>query len=501
VRLSEAVRGLGLAGAAGDAGNASEPAGGDPEVTGVAHDSRRVEPGDLFVALVGQRFDGRRFVADAVGRGAVAVVGPPPEAAGAGIPVPWLVTGAPRAALGPLAARVYRHPDREMVMAAVTGTNGKSTVATLLAAIFEAAGRPAGFLGTLGYRFRERTYAGGFTTPEASDLFRTLRAMRDAGAGAVAMEVSSHALAMGRVAGAAFDVAVFTNLSRDHLDYHPDLEDYFAAKKRLFSLLKEGGKAVVNLDDPYGRRLAAELPGALTYGEEGAVAVRQVELDPRGIRGTLVTPRGALPFASRLVGRYNLDNLLAAAAAAEALALPHASIAAALAAEGPVPGRMELIDRGQPFPVYIDYAHTDAALTAALRSTRELTGTREVAVVFGCGGDRDPGKRPLMGRVAGELADLPVATSDNPRSEDPLAILAAVEEGLKASGNRRYRIIPDRRQAIRAAISEAGPGWTVLVAGKGHEREQVVGDRKLPFSDLEEVERALEMRYGAAVGR
>jgi len=491
MRLSELVRGLQIVG---------DP-GADPEITGVAHDSRAAAPGDLFVALPGQRFDGRAFAAQAVARGAVAVVGPEPGGAAAGLGVPWLVTAEPRAVLGPLAAHVYGHPDEELILAGVTGTNGKSTVATLIAAILDAAGRPAGFLGTLGYRFGARTYAGGHTTPEASDLFRTLRRMRDDGAAAVAMEVSSHALDMGRVAGVSFDAAVFTNLTRDHLDYHHDLEDYFAAKRKLFDHLKPGGRPAVNVDDPYGRRLAIELPGALTFGEGGDVAARDVELSTAGIRGILSTPRGELPFSSALLGRYNLSNLLAAAAAAEALELPHAAIAAAFAAQRPVPGRMEPVDRGQPFPVFVDYAHTDAALEAALRSAREVVGGGPVAVVFGCGGDRDRGKRPLMGKVAGELADLPIATSDNPRSEDPLAILAAVEQGLAASGNPRYRLIPDRREAIREAILAAAPGWAVLVAGKGHEREQIVGDKKLPFSDLEEIGKALEERFGSAVGR
>ena len=490
MRLSELVRGLAVAG---------DP-GKDPEVTGVAHDSRAVEPGDLFVALPGQRFDGRAFAPAAVAKGAVAVVGPEPGAVAVGLGVPWLIADEPRQVLGPLAARAYGHPDGELILAGVTGTNGKSTVATLIAAILDAAGRPAGFLGTLGYRFGARSYAGGHTTPEASDLFRTLRRMRDDGAAAVAMEVSSHALAMGRVGGASFDAAVFTNLTRDHLDYHRDLEDYFAAKRKLFDHLKPEGRAAVNVDDSYGRRLAAELPDALTFGEGGDVQARSVELSTAGTRGVLATPRGDLPFTSALLGRYNLSNLLAAAAAAEVLELPHAAVATAFAAQRPVPGRMEPVDRGQPFPVFVDYAHTDAALEAALRSAREVAGGK-VAVVFGCGGDRDAGKRPLMGKVAGELADLPIATSDNPRSEDPLAILAAIEKGLAASGNARYCLIPDRREAIRAAIAAAGPGWAVVVAGKGHEREQTIGDKKLPFSDLEEIGKALEERFGSAVGR
>jgi UDP-N-acetylmuramoyl-L-alanyl-D-glutamate--2,6-diaminopimelate ligase len=496
MRLSELVQGLGLGGPTG-----SDP-GMDPDVTGVAHDSRRVRPGDLFVALPGERFDGRAFAAAAVAAGAVAVVGPDPGSIA--VAVPWLIATspeAPRALLGPLAARAYGHPERELILAGVTGTNGKSTVATLVAAILTTAGRPAGFIGTLGYRFGDKTYAGAHTTPEASDLFRLLRAMRDDGAAAVAMEVSSHALAMGRVDGAQFDAAAFTNLTRDHLDYHADMEDYFATKRRLFDLLKAGRRPAVNVDDPYGRRLAAEIPDALTFGERGEVSARDVAMTTAGIQGVLVTPRGELPFASHLLGGYNLSNLLAAAAVAETLELPPAAIAAAFAGQRPVPGRMEPVDRGQPFAVFIDYAHTDAALDAALRSAREVMGGGKVAVVFGCGGDRDRGKRPIMGRVAGELADLVIATSDNPRSEDPLAILAAVEEGLRASGNASYRLVPDRREAIRAAIAAAGPGWAVVVAGKGHEREQTIGDQKLPFSDLEEIGKALEERFGSAVGR
>jgi UDP-N-acetylmuramoyl-L-alanyl-D-glutamate--2,6-diaminopimelate ligase len=513
MQLSELIRGLPVT-ISGISGISGMTGGGDlaaVDVRGVAHDSRTVEPGDLFAAWRGARHDGSSFAPAALERGAVAVLadGPPPAGTPAPWPTPWLTTEQPRALLGPLASRAYGHPDRELVLAGVTGTNGKSTVATLLAAVLDAAGRPAGFLGTLGYRLGGRAFPGERTTPEASDLFRTLRRMRDAGAAAVAMEVSSHALEQGRVAGAAFDVAVFTNLSRDHLDFHSSMEAYFDAKRRLFDHLKPGARPVVNVEDPWGARLAAELPDALTYGEGGEVHARSASLGARQTRATVATPHGDLEITSPLLGRFNLSNLLAAVAAAEVLGLPHDAVAAALAVQPPVPGRLEPVDRGQPFPAFVDYAHTDAALAAALGAVREIAGDDQrgdetpgrgrVAVVFGCGGERDPGKRPVMGRVAGELADLPIATSDNPRREDPLAILAAVEEGLKQSGNGSYLVVPDRREAIRtavAAVSEGGPGWAVLIAGKGHEDVQVVGDSKLPFSDRDELAQALTERYG-----
>ncbi|MES1210999.1 MAG: UDP-N-acetylmuramoyl-L-alanyl-D-glutamate--2,6-diaminopimelate ligase, partial [Acidobacteriota bacterium] len=353
MRLSEVISGLAGPADRTDRSDPTDPSDltgpASPEISGVSHDSRTVEPGDLYVALVGQKFDGRAFAGQAAERGAAAILGPLPagesdRGAPASLAIPWVAAAEPRDLLGPLAARVYGHPDRELILAAVTGTNGKSTVATLIAAILDAAGIPAGFVGTLGYRFGNRSFPGGHTTPEASDLFRTLRRMRDAGARGVAMEVSSHALAMGRVAGAQFDVGVFTNLTRDHLDYHPDMEDYFAAKRRLFDLLKPGARAVVNLDDLYGRRLATERPDALTFGTSGTgadVAVVESSLDATGTHGVLRTPRGLLTFSSPLLGLYNLANLLAAAAAAEALGLPHDAVVQAFAAQRPIAGRME----------------------------------------------------------------------------------------------------------------------------------------------------------------
>jgi len=464
------------------------------DVTGITHDSRRVEKGDLFVALVGEQCDGRAFAPQAVDRGAAAVLssGPMPS----GFELPWLEAEDPRTLMGPLAARVYGHPDRELAMVGVTGTNGKSTVVELMRAILEAAGRPSGSIGTLGYRFGELIFAAERTTPESSDLFRMLRAMRDAGAEAAAMEVSSHALSLGRVEGAAFDLAIFTNLSRDHFDFHRDFEDYFQAKRRLFGRLKTGGRAVTNIDDAYGRRLAADLPGVLTFGAKGDVAPLEVEMDDRGIRGALATPRGPLEFHTGLLGSYNLENILAAVAGAEALGVDRTATRRALGNARPLSGRLEPVRAGQPFPVLIDYAHTDAALVAALRSVRELSDAR-VMVVFGCGGDRDAGKRVLMGRAAGQLADLAIATSDNPRSEDPMAILSSVEEGLKEGGLAEFEIVPDRREALKRAVALADEDWVVVVAGKGHEEVQIIGNRSEPFSDRDELAAALEERYGA----
>lgn len=467
----------------------------NPDVLGVCHDSRRIEPGDLYVAIRGARFDGRDFAPQAMSRGAVAVLGRgrPPR-----FDAPWVEVEDPRALLGPIAARLHGEPHEKIRLVGITGTNGKSTVIALVARILEAADQPTGVVGTLGYRLGDRVFdelaleQGVRTTPEASDLFRTLDAMQRQGAAAVAMEVSSHALEMGRVAGARFDVAVFTNLSHDHLDFHGDLESYFEAKCRLFDQLKPGGRAVVNRDDSWGHRLAERLDDVLTFGDAGGVRVLAADLDHCGIRARLATPRGELALSSPLIGRYNLSNLLAAVAVAEALEVPHGAIREGLSRQQPLAGRLEPIDVGQTFPVLVDYAHTPAALEAALESLREL-GDYRLVVVFGCGGDRDRSKRRPMGAIAGRLADVAIATSDNPRGEDPVGILREVERGLESSGRRDYVLEPDRRLAIQQAVGMAcgDPRTLVLVAGKGHEQEQVIGDRRLPFSDREELEMSL----------
>jgi len=486
--------------------------GTEVKVHGITHDSRRVAAGDLFVACLGENFDGRRFADQAVERGAVAILAPEPapaaEEPGAWQRVPWVTTERPHSLLAPLAARLHGHPDRELTLVGITGTNGKSTLVALTASILQAAGLSTGAMGTLGFQLGGAPFPGETstpTTPEAPDFYRTLRHMREAGAEAVTMEVSSHALVQGRVAGARYRVAAFTNLSRDHFDFHDGFEDYYLAKRRLFDQLEPSGIAVLPTEDRYGRRLQEELKGEgisiLTWGEGGDIAPKEVELTSTGTRGVLATPRGDLHFETPLLGRYNLLNLTAAAAVAEALELPHAAVTTALAAQHPVRGRLEAIDGGQPFPAYVDYAHTDGALEAALSSLRELDD-RRIVLIFGCGGDRDPGKRPLMGRVAGSLADYVVLTSDNPRSEDPLAIIHAVEAGLKEGGKADYEVVPDRREAIRRAVEVAAlftRKATILLAGKGHESEQIVGDRRLTFSDHDEMRAALEARFDSAV--
>jgi UDP-N-acetylmuramoyl-L-alanyl-D-glutamate--2,6-diaminopimelate ligase len=476
------------------------------EIFGVQHDSRNVVAGDLFTALPGARHDGRRFAPDAVARGAVAVLAAAP--AEQPVDVPWLLTERPRALLAPLAHRLYGRPDLEMTMVGVTGTNGKSTVVWVCQAMLEAAGMPTARLGTLAYSFRDLDLPSQRTTPEVSDLVRLLRTMHDRGAAAACMEASSHAVVLDRLGETRFDVAVLTNVTRDHLDFHGTMEEYYLAKRRLFSeRLKTGGAAVVNVGDPYGRRLVSELtadgdgiPRLVSYGDGGDVRALETTLDQRGIHGRVATPRGELVLETPLLGPFNLENVLAVIAVGEALELPRDSIVAGLSGVSPVPGRMEPVDRGQPFPVFIDYAHTDDGLRNALSAVRAIAPGRRVMVVFGCGGDRDAGKRPLMGKVAGELADLVVVTSDNPRSEDPQAIMVAIEEGVRASGNSSYRMLPDRRDAIRRAMAIAGPAWAVLIAGKGNEDGQEIAGVKHPFSDREEAEQALEERRDAAYG-
>jgi len=462
------------------------PAASDREIAGISADSRTVNPGQIFVALRGEKEDGWAHAREAAARGAAAVVSdrPAPEE----FPVPWVRVREPRRLLGQLAARLAGNPSEKLVLAGVTGTNGKTTTAMLLEGVLARRHGRAGFLGTVAYRTGRREIPARHTTPEAPLLQELLAEMVAAGTPAAAMEVSSHALALDRVAGTRFDVAVFTNLTRDHLDFHGDMDTYFDAKKKLFALRKPGAAAVVNVGDPWGRRLAREVsPPVVTFSATGGAAdvyAESVVCDLRATSLDVVHAGGRFRISSPLLGRFNADNLLAAAAAGLALGLEEGEIAAGLASVTRVPGRLERVAAGQPYTILVDYAHTEDALERLLRAVRDLTD-RKIVLVFGCGGDRDRGKRAPMGRLAGSLADVAIATSDNPRSEDPEAILAQVEQGLIASGAAKYRKVPDRREAIRTAIDLADPDTVVVIAGKGHETVQVVKDRSLPFDDRE----------------
>jgi len=470
MKLSEVMAGAGV------------PAVADVEVADLAHDARAVGPGTLFFCVPGFKVDGHDFAPRAVERGAVALVVERPLALG----VPEVVVPSARAAMAPAAAAFHRDPTARLDVVGVTGTNGKTTTAFLVRGLLQAAGRQTGLLGTVTSVIGGEERPVVRTTPEAIELQRDFAEMVAGGDVACAMEVSSHALALHRADAIHWAVAIFTNLSRDHLDFHPTMEDYFVAKRRLF---EAGARtAVVNVDDAYGRRLADDLDDPVTFGIDSADAAlhaTDVEIALTGSRFHV----GALELRTPLPGRFNVLNVLGAVAAARALGVADDVIAEALSNAGRVPGRFEPVDAGQPFAVLVDYAHTPDSLENALRAARELTDGR-VIVVFGAGGDRDRGKRPLMGRAARALADRVVVTSDNPRSEDPEAIIAQVLDGT--GEGPEVEAVVDRREAIARAVELAGAGDVVVIAGKGHEQGQEFEDgRKLPFDDVTVAREAL----------
>jgi UDP-N-acetylmuramoyl-L-alanyl-D-glutamate--2,6-diaminopimelate ligase len=462
-------------------GDATPPAP-EVEISGLAYSSRSVAPGALFFCVPGFRSDGHDFAPDAVQRGAVALVCERPLRLG----VPEVVVEDVRAAMGPIAARFYGDPTAALDVVGITGTNGKTTTAYLVRHMLEAGGRQCGLLGTV------KRMVGGVeedverTTPEAIDLQATFRAMLDGGDRACAMEVSSHALELGRVAGIRFACRVFTNLTQDHLDFHETMEAYFDAKRRLF---EEPGLAVVNLDDEHGRRIAAEID-CVTFSidRDADYRARDVEFDLSGARFAIETPDGNVEIESPLPGLFNVQNVLGAVAAVRSLGLREIS----LEGFGRVPGRFEPVDEGQDFGVLVDYAHTPDSLENVLRAARELTSGR-LHVVFGAGGDRDRGKRPLMGAAARRLADRSIVTSDNPRSEPPEAIIDEIMRGAGPGAEREV----DRRRAIALAVEGAEPGDVVVIAGKGHEQgQEFEGGRKEPFDDVSVARAALRARLG-----
>ena len=477
---------------------------GDPagvSVTGLTLSSQRCQPGDLYAAVPGSRAHGAAYSADAVATGAVAILtdaGGVQQAGAAGVPV--LVVESPRALLGALAARLYGEPAAALTLMAVTGTQGKTTTTRLLEAGLEGAGIRAAVVGTVGTRLGGRDVKTALTTPEAPDLHALFAVMREQQVRACAMEVSSHALVMGRVDGVVFDVAAFCNLGRDHLDFHADLEDYFSAKASLFTP-ERARLGLTNVDDEYGRRLLdrSGIP-MRTFSAAGADAdwrAVDVQLRPEGSRFTVVSPDGARVAAGvPLTGAFNVSNALCAVALAAEAGFDPAPVAAAIASSAGVPGRLERIDLGQPFLAVVDYAHKPDALVAALEAVRPLTRGRLVLVI-GAGGDRDAGKRPVMGAVGARLADVLVVTDDNPRSEDPAAIRAALLAGVEdVSPEDRAEVVEigSRHDAIRHAIALAEDGDTVLVAGKGHETGQEVAGVVHPFDDRDEVRAALGAR-------
>lgn len=482
-------------------------------VTGVTHDSRAVRPGDLYAALPGSHTHGARFSAVAAGAGAVAVLTDETgrlEAERAGLPV--VVTSAPRRVLGPLASAIYGRPSDRLRLIGVTGTNGKTTVAYLVEAGLRSAGVRTGLLGTVETRVGEERIPSVRTTPEAPDLQALLAVMAERGAEAVAMEVSSHALALGRVGGCRFRVAGFTNLSQDHLDFHGSLEDYFAAKASLFVRGTGGPEAdvsaeiaVINADDSYGQRLLALREDAVGVGEQAAGEgwrISDIAAGPTGSRFTLRAPErlggDRVDATVQLPGSFNVANAAIAIALLAEAGVPLADAVAGVAGLEGVPGRMERVDEGQPFLAVVDYAHTPRAVEGLLTTVRQITSGRVIAVL-GCGGDRDAGKRPLMGEAVARLSDVAVLTNDNPRSEDPAAILAAMEAGARSvTGGARLLVIPDRAAAIAAAVGEATAGDAVVVAGKGHETGQEQDGRITPFDDRQALRAALSQSQADA---
>jgi UDP-N-acetylmuramoyl-L-alanyl-D-glutamate--2,6-diaminopimelate ligase len=483
--------------------------GADGPVTGVEYDSRRVLPGSVFVAMKGGSTDGNRYVEKAIAAGALGVITDSPQKFDhllvfeAALPVLEVEHG--RRALAQASAAFFGHPECRLATTGITGTNGKTTTAFLIESLLNAAARKSVLVGTIEYHVAGEVRPSVHTTPESRDLFELMAEGVARGAGELITEVSSHALDQGRATGLNFDVAVFTNLTRDHLDYHETMEKYFAAKRLLFDglLYPAPRVAVINAQDPRSAELsqAARKAGAeiRTYGiGQGDWRAASYTLTPSGAALELETPAGTAKVNSRLAGEVNILNLLAALTAAHARGVPFADLVDFVPRLRPVPGRFQSVDAGQPFTVIVDYAHTDDALRNLTTLAKQMTAQsgKRVITVFGCGGDRDRTKRPKMGLAAGEGSDFVVATSDNPRSEEPLAILAEVEPGLKTT-DARYTIEPDRAAAIHLALKEAAPGDVVLIAGKGHEKEQILSTGVIPFDDVEVALSTLgEMGYG-----
>jgi UDP-N-acetylmuramoyl-L-alanyl-D-glutamate--2,6-diaminopimelate ligase len=489
------------------------------EIEGICFDSRRCEADFLFVAVAGLKSDGHLFVPEAVRRGAKAIVYEKEIARHASYTS--IRVRDSRRALGVLGKNFFGNPSGALGLVGVTGTNGKTTVTYLLESILREAGLEPGVIGTVNYRWGAKVLTASHTTPESFELQRLLAEIRDSGATHVVMEVSSHALELRRVEDCEFDLGIFMNLTQDHLDFHGTMEDYYASKKRFFTDLLAGEKngrrqgRIINIDDPWGRRLAEELgaKGLTTFGIDSIafVQAKEVELSLGEIRAEIETPAGAFPLRAPLSGRFNLYNILAATAAAFHLGIPLSAIQRGIECAKPVPGRLEKISESGEPAVFVDYAHSEDALKRVLQNLARFRQGR-IITVFGCGGDRDRGKRPLMGRAAAEESDLVIVTSDNPRTEEPLAIIGAIEGGIDAGvmkkvspgeiraagAGKTYTVVADRREAIGMAVGLASPDDIVLIAGKGHEDYQILGTNTIPFDDRTVAREALDRLRGRA---
>ncbi|MGD8534740.1 MAG: UDP-N-acetylmuramoyl-L-alanyl-D-glutamate--2,6-diaminopimelate ligase [Candidatus Aminicenantes bacterium] len=464
------------------------------DIRGIAYSSKNVQPGFMFAALKGVQVDGHEFIEEALHRGAVAVLSD--RAKPENFTQTWIQVSDTREALALSSANFFSHPSQKMKVIGITGTKGKTTITYILEEILKKSRFLPGVIGTISYRGPEMSVPAGRTTPEAPDIQKILCEMLDHGVTHCIMEVSSHALDLKRVMGTAFDVVAFVNLSGDHLDYHQTMEKYFEAKKRLFFLNHEKRMAVVNEDDPWGKKLLSQLStGAITYGTEPGVTVRgeNFTLNERGIEASVKCPEGQLSISSSLLGKPNLYNILASVAVALTLNLPLSAIEEGIASLKGVPGRFEKIENSLGFHVFVDYAHTDDALKNLLETVRELNPQR-IILVFGAGGDRDKTKRPRMGEAAGTLSDWTIITSDNPRSEEPMAIISDIEKGIQKTGTQNYQIIPDRREAIEQALSIGEKGDYILVAGKGHEDYQIIKDKITHFDDAQVIREILQAK-------
>ncbi|HKZ45941.1 MAG TPA: UDP-N-acetylmuramoyl-L-alanyl-D-glutamate--2,6-diaminopimelate ligase [Thermodesulfobacteriota bacterium] len=486
----------------------------DIPVRGITYDSRQVNRDFIFAAVKGQHLDGRAFVKDALARGASAVI---LEEAFGDLNAVQIIVPDAREAMARVAAAFYGEPCRNMTLIGVTGTNGKTTITYLVESILRTAGFNAGVVGTINYRYRDKIFNAPHTTPEAPDLQRIFRAMLDSGVTHCVMEVSSHSLAQKRVFGSRIVGGVFTNLTQDHLDYHKTMEEYFESKSMLFTdfvAREKDGFAVINTDDPWGLKLKTMFLQVLSRDQnsklktigyslnsEAEIKPAKASFSEKGIEASLNTPIGAINISSALLGEYNLQNIMAAVGVGIGLALDKKTIEKGIAALKRVPGRLERIISEDGFQAVVDYAHTGDALERVIGALKPLAKKRLITV-FGCGGDRDRGKRPVMGEIAARLSDFTVITSDNPRSEDPMEIIKEIEAGInkgvrgQGSGVKRsYTIIPDRHEAIMAAVNLAAAGDIILVAGKGHEDYQIIGYRNIPFEDTKEIKAAMEVKY------